>query len=348
MMVDLEIDVPQLVLAALTIALLGAFLMAGVTSGASFNSFNSDWDGTSELRSTAEAEGADPVIARNVSRYDEYGERDIAFVLSPDRNYSEAEALRIGGFVDRGGTLVVATRDSQAGDTLLDAVGAEARPYGTLLRDERRYHRSPALPIADNVSDHPLVAGVESVTLNHGTAIEANNATVLVASSSTAYLDLDGNGSVSPNETLAAYPVVSVESIGSGQVIVVSDPSIFINVMQKQTSNDRFTAALINGSDNAIVDVSHSSSPPPLVAAMLAVRDSVSLQLGVGFAVLTAIGLASTVVGRRSREEEAQTEMDVDDLVTGLQQHYSDIDAETVQRVTKGVLSDRYESTDDD
>lgn len=347
-MSDVDIDIPRAVLIGMTLAVLGAFLAAGVTSGAAFNAFNPDWDGTSELRSTAADTGSEPIIVQDTTRYADHGQNDIAFVLAPERQYGESDLDRVRGFVERGGTLVVASRDSPAATALLAGVDADARPNGAVLRDEQTHHRNPALPVANNVSEHPRVAGVESVTLNYGTAIESDKATVLVTTSPTAYLDSDGNEELSSNETLGAHPVVTLESIGDGQVIVVGDPSVFINVMQQQTANDEFTAALVNDTDHTLVDVSHSSSPPPLVQAMVTIRDSALLQMLVGLGLFAAVGLTTRLAGRRSTGDDISTDLEEADLVEGYERLYPDIDSETVRRLTKGLITGSSQSRDND
>jgi len=83
------------------------------------------------------------------------------------------------------------------GNALLSDVGATARLDGALLRDERNYYRSPALPVAQPVEEHPYTSGATDLTLNYGTAVTPNDATTLVRTSEFAYLDTDRSGSLS-------------------------------------------------------------------------------------------------------------------------------------------------------
>lgn len=294
----MRVAVPVLVAAALVVAVAGALVVGGATSSADFGSFNPDWDGTSDLRSIADAEDAEPVVVRNATSYDDYGRGDVAFVLAPESGYDDAEAAGVREFVERGGTLVVAERDGQHGDALLSSVGATARPVGPVLRDDRNYHRSPALPVADDVANHSLVADVPSVTLNHGTALDPGDATVLVASSEFSYLDRDASGSRSGDEAVRSYPVATVESVGDGRVVVVGDPSVFINAMSDRAGNEAFARSLVADADHALVDVS-TSSVPPLVAALLTVRGSPTLQALLGLGGLVAVAASSRLLGRR-------------------------------------------------
>lgn len=351
---DVGVDVPRVVLVTLAIVVGTAVVYGALTSGAAFGAFNPSWEGTSDLRSTAESSGSDPVIVENTSRYDEYGEGDVAFVLAPRESYTDAEAARVRAFVERGGTLVVADRAGDSAPELLEAVGAGARPTenGTVLRDERSHHRSPALPMADDVADHPLVAGVGSVTLNYGTAVEPDGATVLVRTSEFAYLDADGSGDLSADEDLTSYPVVTVENVSDGRVVVVGDASVFINAMQDVEDNRAFTTALVDGTNSTLVDISHRESVPPLAAALLALRSSVPLQVGFALWSLATVGLAARVAGGAVRSPDrpgaGTVEAHDDGRTRGPGILEESLDRETLRHVTEGLLPNRAESRDDE
>lgn len=293
-----DLDLPRVALAGFALAVCTALAVGGATSGVAFDAFNPDWDGTSDLRATAEGTGSDPVIVRNATRYDEYGANATAFVLAPEEPYTDEDVDRIRAFLERGGTLVVADRDGPHGHALLAELGVAARPVGPLLRDERHYYRDPALPVATEVGNHTFVDGVDAITINYGTAVEPNGTTVLASSSEYAYLDRDGSETLSDNETLASYPVATVEPVGNGSVVTVGDPSIFINVMQERGGNRAFIAALVAGTDHTVVDISRAGSPPPLIGLLLTVRESVPLQAGIGLGGLALLRLVGVYARR--------------------------------------------------
>jgi hypothetical protein len=286
----MKIPIPQVALACLILVVAGALLVGGATSTAAFGSFNPNWEGTSDLRSATETAGTDPVIVSNTTEYDEYGANDTTFVLAPKQSYDEHELDPVRRFLDRGGTLVIATRGGPAASQLLENTTTEARPVGPILRDERNYYRSPALPVATTAANQTVVDPDIELTLNYGTAVTPNGATVVARSSEFAYLDRDESEDVSDNETVRSYPIATVERVGNGQVFVVGDPSIFINAMQERDGNRVFAAALLEGTDRVLIDVSHSSSPPPLVQLLLFVRGSPWIQFGIGIVGLTIVG----------------------------------------------------------
>ncbi|WP_435196335.1 DUF4350 domain-containing protein [Natronomonas sp. EA1] len=283
----MRIEYPRVLLGALVCAVLVGVVVAGFTSGTAFGAYNPAWDGASELRAVAESEGAEPQILLNTSAYALTGDDTVALVLSPETGYNESERARIRGFVRRGGTLVVAEDFGPHGSALLRSVGATARVNGTLLRDERTHYRAPELPLAEPVDEpmnrslvEPYTEGVDELTLNYGTAVEPGNATVVARASGFAYLDANANGQPDDAEPLRAYPVVTAESVGEGRVIVVSDPSLFINAMLDREGNRAFAGNVL-AADRVLLDYSHAGSQPPFAALLLRVRANALLQAGV-------------------------------------------------------------------
>lgn len=92
---------------------------------------------------------------------------------------------------------------------------------------------------------------------------------------------------------------MTTERLGAGEVVVVSDPSIFINSMLEQPDNRAFTASLVGSHETVFLDFSHTKERPPLQIALRTLRDSASLQLLFGVVVVGALALIS----RRGRFE---------------------------------------------
>ena len=306
---------PRLVLLGLAAALAVTVVVAAGTSSASLGAFNSAWDGTTELRTAAESSGAETTIAQNVSAYGRSGSNEtIAVVLSPAEAYNDSEAAAVERFVRDGGTLLVAEDYRPHGNALLEAVGAQARVTGVPLRDERNAGPSPAFPKTRPIETHPLTSGVDELMLNHGTTVEPGNATVLVESSAYSYLDRNRNEELDDTESLARRPVVTAESVGEGSVVVVSDPSVFLNAMAERGDNAAFTRAVVTSHDAVLLDVSHSPALPPLVTLRLALEGSgVALFLAGTLSVLALFAL----VGPSGLARRLETEPSVVDEAAG-------------------------------
>jgi hypothetical protein len=359
-LLGVEWDVPRVLLVGLVVATLLGVVVAASTSSAAFGLYNPGWEGTSELRSVADDAGTEPTVARNVSVYDRAGDGTVAVVLAPDRPYSDRDLATIRAFLARGGTLVIAEDVGAGGNELLRGVNATARVNGTLLRDERFNFRSPALPVANNVTDNEtLTQGAGRLTLNYGSVVEPGdgNTTVLVRSSGFAYLDADDDGELDETERLASRPVATVESVGRGRVVVVSDPSLFINTMLERSGNRRFARNLLASEDRLLLDFSHTADLPPLTLALVTVRNAPPLQTLVGFLAIGVVGAwGAGAFGRirgslrRFRRERPSDTSPVSeaDLVAYLRDQHPDWDESRIRRITKGISTERSEGGADD
>ncbi|EFW91385.1 hypothetical protein ZOD2009_14801 [Haladaptatus paucihalophilus DX253] len=281
---------PTLVLGALVLLVVVGLVVASSTSSASFGAYNGAWDGTSKLRGIATDRGAEPLVAHDTAAYSRVSPNEtVAVILSPEGNYSATDQSRLRRFVRQGGTLLVAGDYGPETNRLLSALGTEARLDGRPIRDDRRRYRSPVMPVAGNVSNHSLVANVSSLTLNYGTAVVPNNATVLVSTSEFAYLDANRNRQLDDNEAISSLPVATVERFGDGRVLVVGDSSAMINSMLDRPGNREFVRAVIADNRTVLLDYSHTSRLPPLALAVLVLRESPLLQLLVGGGCLALV-----------------------------------------------------------
>lgn len=349
---------PRLLLFAL-VAVIGIGLVVGAsTSGAAFGTYTHSWEGTSELRSAADAAGAETLVATETTRYEETpAEGTVGIILASEQAYGAEDGARVADFVRRGGTVVVAD-DVGSTNQLLQEIGASTRVDGDPLRDERHYHRSPALPVATQTADHQYVDDSETFTLNHGTALAPNGADVLIQSSEYAYLDHNRNQQFDGDETIAPRPVMTIEEVGEGQVIVISDTSALINVMLDQPGNRAFVQQLFNAHDRVLIDQSHASDLPPLALALLALRESALLQLLVVGGLVGAIAVLDrqpnrvrALVGRLtgvSKTERVAPTLQPDELRAILETQHPDWNSNQRERVITVITNRGKEGEQDD
>ncbi|WP_331234079.1 DUF4350 domain-containing protein [Natronorarus salvus] len=344
---------PELLAIGLGAVVVVTVVVAASISGVAFGAFTPSWEGTSELRGEAESADAETIVLTNTERYEELPEEgSVVFVLAPNEPYEIADRDRLTAFVEGGGTLVVADAYGPHTNPLLEDLGASARIDGDPLRDERSYYRSPALVVAPEVAAHPYLIGVEELTLNHGSALDEGDATVLVRSSEFAYLDRTRTGELTEGDEMGPYPVVTAEPVGDGEVVTVSDPSVFINAMLEREGNRAFVHGLLSTHDRVVFDTSHTGEIPPLTAAVLTLRESMSMQAILGGSIILGIGAVyrwSTLkragvrlrrlkptIGKRTPDVPTEREMR-----SMLDDRYPEWDAERRDRVVTAVMSRR-------
>jgi hypothetical protein len=326
---------------------------AGSTSSEAFGTFNAAWDGASGVRAAADDTGGSVEVITRTTSYTETGAGTTAIVLAPEERYSQADVERIRGFVDRGGTVVVAEDFGGGGNRLLTRLGAEVRFDGRLVADQRHHGPTTEMPRATNVSETPYTTGVDGVMLNRGTVLtNTTNATVLVRTSEFAFLDADGDGEVD-DEPLRSYPVAATEPVGTGTVVAVSDPSVFINAMQERASNAAFLQALIGDADRVLLDYSHAGAQPPVRAALLWLqRTPVALALvgllGVALVARVARHGASLPFVEPSDGDESRTPVDEQSLHAYLRLEHPDVDPERARKLIGDVITDEKNTRRDE
>ncbi|WP_049923594.1 DUF4350 domain-containing protein [Halopiger djelfimassiliensis] len=349
----IELTVPVLVLAVFLAVVLGTVLVAASTSAAGFGPYNPSWDGTSEFREGIQSNPAVELeVIDGTERYptDESATETVAFVVAPEQPYEPAEADRLREFTERGGALVVLDTVETNANRLLEDVGVDARLDGRLLLDQRRYDRGPAMPLVTPVENHTATAGVDRLTLNHATAIEPGNATVLVRTSEFSYLANSTDEELDDRANLTAAPVVTTEPVGDGEVILVGDPSITINAMIDESDNHAFLEGLYKENSRVLIDRSGSDGVPPLVAFVGTIRRVPLLQALLGAVVLGTVAvvasprsnefhetirirLSSSENHRSSKLESPPEPLSKDELAAILRSQYPEWDEKRIDRV---------------
>jgi hypothetical protein len=157
--------------------------------------------------------------------------RGVTLIVIPYRQFDTAELEVLSNFVVGGGVLLLAD-DYGWGNQVLQHLGLGARFSGQALLDPLHCYKNKWFPLVNCSQDEPLTMGMEHLTLNHATVIlDVAPDGVLASSSSFSFLDSNGNQVADETEPTGPLPVMSREVLGDGQVILLADPSVFINGM---------------------------------------------------------------------------------------------------------------------
>ncbi len=204
-----------------------------------------------------------------------------------------------------GGALVLAD-DYGYGNSVLEYLGLSARFSGQALIDPLSNYKNKRLPRISNLRPAPLTAKAESLVLNHATCLfGVDDSETLALSSAFSFLDTDGNGAGDPLEPVGPFPVISQHRLGKGQVILISDPSIFINSMQSIDSNATLVENIATiAAGSLFIDQSHLP-PSDLSQAqdlLARVRSYLSTPLGTSGLVTLALAITMMPVWRKHNQ----------------------------------------------
>lgn len=298
---------------------------------ADFSIYNTRWNGASGLAGDLYGTG-DLVPAFSL----EFGEGDqvqlahrsldahqldppahTVLVLAPSKAPSEREAAWLAAFVEDGGRLVVAD-DFGAGNAFLEASGADTRIDGALVAD-LAYSRQPPFVVVTDVDEHPATGGARELLLDHGSVLAPGpNATVLARTGDSAWLDADLDRVQDADEETGPFELAAVETVGEGRVLVVSDPSLYINGMQDEADNARATQGLVAWSSaqgrDVLVDEAHRDYPDPVrfAGATLAEVDERTAWMlgGAAFGLFLVFALGRPEAWVRGVRERVQSALD--------------------------------------
>jgi len=179
-------------------------------------------------------------------------------ILIPYLNFALDELEELNDFVTHGGTLILAD-DYGYGNQILEYLGLKARFSGQPLLDPLSNYKNRWFPRISHIISSPITSNTESLVLNHATGLtEVETSDALALSSSFSFLDLNGDQTWQEGEPTGPLPVISRHSLGNGQIILIADPSIFINSMETMESNySLFQNIAAITTANLLIDQSH-------------------------------------------------------------------------------------------
>jgi len=226
-------------------------------------------------------------------------------LLIPYSDFSTAELERIKDFVSQGGNLILAD-DYGYGNKVLEYLGLNERFSGAPLLDPLVNYKHAWFPRILHIRDSALTTGVTSLVLNHATALTyVAPGDVIASSSAFSFLDLSGNEESDSYDPAGSFPVISRHPVSSGQVILIADPSIFINSMNGLEDNKKLIKNIVALSTTPpFIDQSHltPSNLRETKGLLADARGILSSPLGTLGAVVLALGLTLMPFWRERRQ----------------------------------------------
>lgn len=243
-----------------------------VTSDADFSVYNPGWNGCSDLAIKTDQMGkftpnlelkngeSMEVTQKELTQYSISANESSLIILGPKEEFTDSEAEYIHTFMKEGG-IVVLSDDFGKGNTLLEGLNTSSRFIGDPVLD-LSFEKKPDFGVAYNVRDSELTKNVSYVLLNKPTGIIPDrNSTSYMNTSEASWVDRNHNGMHDPGEKRRHIPLLTMEDYGEGKLILVSDPSIFINSMREELDNEGLTNNILkyasSGKENVIFDESH-------------------------------------------------------------------------------------------
>ncbi len=283
------------------------------TTKEDFSSYNTAWNGASDAKALASRDGYSTRSVFALSEIGSAGDGTL-FMLNPNSSvgFASSDITALQAFVRNGGVLVLAN-DFGNGNAVLSGLGVSgaARFNGSLLADNVSKGADAAHPLVTNVTAAGLTADVHQLYFNYGTALDTSgsNVTVLARSAQTSYLSTPTSGSAKIKAAVSARPVLATLDYGNGRIVLLSDPSVFINGMLGQADNQQLLTSMLanlTGGDKAVTimfDESHRAAPPvwSLLYDRINTNDTIKYTVVVLFIVAFVIGINASALARRRK-----------------------------------------------
>ena len=234
-------------------------------------------------------------------------------ILVPYLELTTAELEELRTFIDQGGTLVLAD-DYGFGNQILEYLGLQTRFAGSVLLDPLFNYKNEWFPKISHFTPDPITNYTECIVLNHATCltgVESNN--VVARSSSFSFLDINSNQVRDEGEPTGPLPVISHDRLGNGQLILISDPSIFINSMGDIEDNINLIRNIAATAESRLL-IDQSHLPPSNLSGtknlIAYVRDFLSAPAGTIGLVIVVLAITMIPVLRRKEGPEEDEKRD--------------------------------------
>ena len=189
-------------------------------------------------------------------------EKTTILILGPEKPFTAQEAQTIKELLEKGATILVADDFGQA-NTLLEQLEIPCKFTQKMLIDPVFYYKNPKLPKIFHIKNTTWTKNIEELTLNYATTlnITGQEIKVLATSSEYSYLDINMNNQWDPEEPKGKQPILAQTNIGEGNLLLLSDPSIFINSMINKSNNIQLLKNIVEGK-TVYLDLSHYKTTP--------------------------------------------------------------------------------------
>ena len=269
-----------------------------------FSMVNTNWNGCStiairtvqegKLQPTFYYESNELTLSfRSFTDYDLPSKNATLVIIGPTTPFTTQEIQYVRTFILEGGMVLLAD-DFGTGNQLLKGINTTTRLSNQLLVDLSFEKQAPFVNLFTftNTSS-PLFDNVSHLLLNYPTRILlGKNTSVLAETTELSWIDANENGKHDSGEPKGAYPILAIEPLGQGTIVIISDPSLFINSMNQYFDNQQFRDNLFHylyeNRDVVIIDESHRDINTPL-QIFYRLPQTLGLELKIGIVILVLL-----------------------------------------------------------
>lgn len=224
-------------------------------------------------------------------------------IIGPTKQYSPIETKNIEKFLKNGGRVILAD-DYGSGNDLLKKLNTSARFSNHILKDPLFKLKNSKLPTVNTIKKTDLTENISSIGLNYGTILEnlGNETKILALSSKNSYIADNAEANYEQNIGVGPFPVIAKIGMSDGELILLSDSSVFINSMLPKENNELLLDSLI-GDRVPYLDVHHWEISPHLKIKRTLIKTGNLLSIPVlRYGLLFLVTIVIFKFGREKKE----------------------------------------------
>ena len=263
------------------VVIAAAFLFIVHMSGNNleFSRSNGGWNGTSSFFYDLDRHRT--IDITDPAQLSGFSVNTTLLIIAPDRSPTPEELESYAAFLRDGNTLVLAD-DFGAGNSILAGLKSRITIIPANLSSLDRMYNEPYSVIVYPANEEGPFPLPPKSTLNHPAYLEGG--TPLMLTSVMSWSDGNGDRRFTMGEEMGTFPVMSMDTSGPGRIVVLSDPSIFINSMYSQPENENnrvLIYSLVNYGDMLLIDqmTSRTAGETGLGGVLFAIRNSIFIEV---------------------------------------------------------------------
>lgn len=217
-----------------------------------YSRYNTNWNGTSDFFTAAPQQYI-------------YDYRDLTslknttlLIIAPNEHIAEV-AQSLTDYLIRGNTVIIADKNGNS-NALLNALGSSIRIMNGHIRSSDKAYDDTRL-FRGYISNTSPIFGSKNSSILVNYPGYVTGGIPIINTSQLAWKDVTYKNDAGENDKLMIYVLGAYNTIGIGKLIVIADPSLFINSMQSiQYSENRKALDTLINDEHLYIDQSFSKT----------------------------------------------------------------------------------------
>ena len=257
------------------------------TTGEEYSRYNINWNGTSDFFGMAGDE-------KCVYSYDDLPAEggSTLLIIAPGTDFTG-----LADYIYQGNTVIIADQSGNA-NIFLEQITSSIRVHNEQVRSTSMEYKDMGI-FRGTVEGDLFGSNVTTLTFDYPGYLTGGD--IIAATSYLSWIDTNANNIPDSNETLKVYSLIASEDIGNGRIIVIADPSVFINSMLVRTHTENMQVINALLSKDLIIDQANSKTTSG--GGLCPLLQAIHRYPALGTILITILFILAAVIGIRRLQQ---------------------------------------------